>query len=226
MHFVINHLHGGRGTRAVWTGWDIIHQRHARGLLVRCGCHQSWFSCLSAVWRHARLPGLCTVVVVWPARQQPTFCLDGQRLNRGCWRAATPRLPACCKIRGCGARTRRQVACHAGLWALSTPMRQRTDSSGAARKWGAAKPSCSCFGVGLWRDPGAKDVWSCDWTTVSCSFRWLWSAMIPCATGEKQSTAIRNHEVAMAGQKFFTSRSFAREDQREDWTGLIEWSEF
>lgn len=36
----------------------------------------------------------------------------------------------------------------------------------------------------------------------------------------------KNHEVAMAGQKFLHVPAFGREDQRKDWAGLIEWSEF
>lgn len=47
--------------------------------------------------------------------------------------------------------------------------------------------------------------------------------------GAKQSTAIEHHEVAMSSQKFLHVPVFAREDQREDcedWSGLIEWSEF
>lgn len=44
--------------------------------------------------------------------------------------------------------------------------------------------------------------------------------------GERQWTAFEHHEVAMAGQKFLPVTVFAREDLREDWAGLTEWSEF
>lgn len=47
------------------------------------------------------------------------------------------------------ARTRRQVACHARSWAPSLSTPDAVDSSALQHRWGAAKPSCSCLGVGL-----------------------------------------------------------------------------
>lgn len=79
-------------------------------------------------------------------------------LSVGNGAAATPRLPARCEIRGCRARTRRRVACHAGPWARFPPRQHGLTALPryAARKWGAAKPSCSCLSVGLWLEPGTK----------------------------------------------------------------------
>lgn len=124
--------------------------------------------------------------------------------------AAMPRLPACCKIRGlsCKDKTTSCPSCRPRVGLFPTPA--QLTASDSARKWGAAKPTCSCLGVWAYGlEPGAKDVWFCDWTIVSSfPFRGLWSAMISCATGGQQNNRQRLNTTRWRwrARNFFTSR--------------------
>jgi hypothetical protein len=120
--------------------------------VARCG-YQPFFLVLilSDVGPYARLPKLMHgngCLTGQPARQQPTFCLAGQRLQR---RAATPRLPACCRDSGfvcaCKDKATSLLAGHASLWAL--PSTGVVDSSALHTQMGRGRAKLFVLRRGL-----------------------------------------------------------------------------